>query len=72
MKFDEPSKVSLDTSLYLAKEKWGEEKGIHLRAKNEDWASICETDELSYWIRFLLYHPFSLRMMVSLCLVLVC
>jgi hypothetical protein len=69
MELDEPSGVFLNNSLYLAREKWGEEKGIHLRAKNEDWASLYKTDKPDQWICYLLHHPLSLRIMVSFFLI---
>ncbi|KAG8357526.1 hypothetical protein FVEN_g4636 [Fusarium venenatum] len=63
MELDEPSGVFLNNSLFLARQKWGEEKGIHLRAKNEDWASLYKTDKPDQWIRYLIHHPLSLRIM---------
>ncbi|KAG8665726.1 hypothetical protein FPOAC1_010527 [Fusarium poae] len=69
MELDEPSGVFLNNSLYLAREKWGEEKGIHLRAKNEDWASLYKTDKPDQWICYLLHHPLSLRIMRDMNLV---
>lgn len=68
MDFDEPNGVFLHSSLYLAKKHWGEEKGIHLRAENEDWASLHRTDKPDQWICYLVHHPLSRYMMVNLCL----
>ncbi|XEU96974.1 hypothetical protein FSHL1_002259 [Fusarium sambucinum] len=69
MELDEPSGVFLNNSLFLARQKWGEEKGTHLKAKNEDWASLYKTDKPDQWIRYLLHHPLSLRIMRDMNLV---
>ncbi|CEF84471.1 unnamed protein product [Fusarium graminearum] len=69
MDFDEPNGVFLHSSLYLAKKHWGEEKGIHLRAENEDWASLHRTDKPDQWICYLVHHPLSRYMMRAMKLV---
>ena len=65
MEFEKPSGVFLDTSLWLARTKWGEENGTHLGAKDDDWAFLYKTEKLDQWLVSLVHHPLSRRMMVS-------
>jgi len=65
MEFEKPSGVFLETSLWFARTKWGEENNTHLRANDDDWASLYKTEKLDQWLVFLLHHPLSRRLMVS-------